>query len=129
LDRLFQSNESHEVQRYRDIAVNTENEFNIDPNDWFSDATARIDQLTSTKQALLTEIALYAQGKISSRLFDIIAESLVLILMLAIAYVEFSTIRLRASQSFEINRFMKKMDSEKDLTDSVTIFPNMNLVE
>jgi methyl-accepting chemotaxis protein len=121
LDQFVQSNESREVRRYRDIAANTENEFNVEPNDWFSAATARIDKLKATEQTLLTETTLYAQDKVGSRLFVIIAESLVLILMLAVAYAVFSTIKLRASQSFEINRFMKKVDSEKDLTDSVKI--------
>jgi methyl-accepting chemotaxis protein len=121
LDRFVQSNENREVQRYRNITENTESEFNVDPNDWFKAATARIDKLKTTEQTLLNETVLYAQEKVSSRFRVIIFESLLLILMLALAYAVFSTIRLRASQSFEINRFMKNVDSEKDLTDTVEI--------
>jgi methyl-accepting chemotaxis protein len=121
LDRFVQSKESRDVQRYRDIAKNMENEFNVEPNDWFSAATARIDMLKFTEQTLLNEIILYAQDNVSSRLRVIILESLVLILILAITYAVFSTIRLRSSQSFEINRFMKNVDSDKDLTDTVEI--------
>jgi methyl-accepting chemotaxis protein len=121
LDRFVQSKESRDVQRYRDIAKNMENEFNVEPNDWFSAATARIDMLKFTEQTLLNEIILYAQDNVSSRLRVIILESLVLILILAITYAVFSTIRLRSSQSFEINRFMKNVDSDKDLTDTVEL--------
>jgi methyl-accepting chemotaxis protein len=121
LDLFVQSKESLAVQRYRDSAENTENEFNVEANDWFSAATARIDKLKSTEQTLLDETVLYAQNNVSSKLRIIILESIVLILMLAIAYAVFSTIKLRSSQSFEINRFMKNVDSEKDLTDTVEI--------
>jgi methyl-accepting chemotaxis protein len=121
LDLFVRSKESLDVQRYRYIAENTENEFNVKANDWFSAATARIDKLKSTEQTLLDETVLYAQENVSSKLRLIIFESIVLILMLAIAYAVFSTIKLRSSQSFEINRFMKNVDSEKDLTDTVEI--------
>jgi methyl-accepting chemotaxis protein len=121
LDLFVRSKESLDVQRFRDIAENTENEFNVEANDWFSAATARIDKLKSTEQTLLDETVLYAQENVSSKLRIIILESIVLILMLAIAYAVFSTIKLRSSQSFEINRFMKNVDSEKDLTDTVEI--------
>ena len=121
LDRFVQSNENREVQRYRVIAENSESDFNVEPNDWFKAATARIDKLKTTEQTLLNETVLYAQEKVSSRFRVIIFESLLLILMLALAYAVFSTIRLRSSQSFEINRFMTKVDSEKDLTDTVEI--------
>jgi len=126
LDRFVQSNENREVQRYRNITENTESEFNVDPNDWFKAATARIDKLKTTEQTLLNETVLYAQDKVSSRSRVIILESLLLILMLALAYAVFSTIRLRSSQSFEINRFMTKVDSEKDLTDMVEIITELN---
>lgn len=121
LDLFVRSKESLDVQRYRDITENTENEFNVEANDWFNAATARIDKLKSTEQALLDETVLYAQENVSSKLRIIVLESIVLILMLAIAYAVFSTIKLRSSQSFEINRFMKNVDSEKDLTDTVEI--------
>ena len=121
LDRFVQSNENREVQRYRVIAENSESDFNVEPNDWFKAATARIDKLKTTEQTLLNETVLYAQDNVSSRFRVIIFESLLLILILALTYAVFSTIRLRSSQSFEINRFMTKVDSEKDLTDTVEI--------
>lgn len=127
LNRFVESKESREVERYRDIAKNNMNGFNVEPNDWFRAATARINKLKLTEQTLLDEATLYAQDKVSTRLFVIVFESLVLILMLAVAYAVFSTIRLRALQSFEINRFMKKVDSEKDLTDKLEIITDDEL--
>jgi methyl-accepting chemotaxis protein len=121
LDQFVQSKENREVQRYRDIAENTDNGFNVEAKDWFSAATARINKLKSTEQTLLNETVLYAEENVSSKFRVIILESIVLILMVAIAYAVFSTIKLRSSQSFEINRFMNKVDSEKDLTDTVKI--------
>jgi len=121
LDQFVQSKESREVKRYRGIAENSENGFNVEADDWFSAATARINKLKITEQILLEETTLYSQKMVSSRRNVIVFESIILILMLAVAYAVFSTIRLRATQSFEIDRFMKKVDSEKDLTDSVEI--------
>jgi methyl-accepting chemotaxis protein len=121
LNRFVESKESRDVQGYRDIAKNNMNGFNVEPNDWFKAATARIDKLKITEQTLLDEANLYAQGNVSNRLFVIVFESLVLILMLAVAYAVFSTVRLRALQSFEINRFMNKVNLEKDLTDKVEL--------
>jgi methyl-accepting chemotaxis protein len=127
LNRFVESKESREVQRYRDIAKNNMNGFNVQPNDWFKAATARIDKLKVTEQTLLDKANLYAQGNVSTRLFVIVFESLVLILMLAVAYAVFSTIRLRSLQSFEINRFMKKVNLEKDLTDKVELITDDEL--
>jgi methyl-accepting chemotaxis protein len=127
LNRFVESKESREVQRYRDIAKNNMNGFNVQPNDWFKAATARIDKLKVTEQTLLDKANLYAQGNVSTRLFVIVFESLVLILMLAVAYAVFSTIRLRSLQSFEINRFMKKVKLEKDLTDKVELITDDEL--
>jgi methyl-accepting chemotaxis protein len=121
LEQFVQSDESREVRRFRDIAESSENGFNIEANDWFSAATARIDKLKDTEQALIKETTLYADAEVSSARIVIIFESIVLILMIAVGYAVFSTIRLRTSQSYEINRFMKKVNVEKDLTDSVKI--------
>jgi methyl-accepting chemotaxis protein len=121
LDGFVRSKESLDVQRYRDIAEDTDKDFNVKANDWFSAATARINKLKSTEQTLMDKTILYAEDNVSSKFRSIIFELIVLILMLAIAYAVFSTIKLRSSQSFEINRFMKNVDSEKDLTDAVEI--------
>lgn len=127
LDEFVKSSESREVQRFRDIAQNSENGFNVEAIDWFSAATKRIDKLKNTEQTLLDETIVYANNKVSSALFVIIFESIILILMLAVAYAVFSTIRLRSTQSREIERLMKKVDAEKDLTDSVKIITDDEL--
>jgi methyl-accepting chemotaxis protein len=121
LDQFLQSKESREVNRYRDIAENSEDGFNVEASDWFSAATARINKLKTTEQILVTETTLYAEAQVSSTRTVIIFESIILILMIAVAYAVFSTISLRSKQSFEIDRFMNKMHTEKDLTDSVTV--------
>lgn len=121
VDQFVQSKESREIMRYRDIAKNSQKDFGVDPQTWFDAATARINKLKATEQSLLDEITVYAQDKVSSRRFVIIFVSIVLILMIAVAYAVFATIRLRARQSQEINRLMQKVDTEKDLTDSAQI--------
>jgi methyl-accepting chemotaxis protein len=121
LDQFNQSEESREVNRYREIAENSEDEFNIEASDWFSAATARINKLKTAEKILVDQTTLYAEGEVSSKRTVIILEAIILILMIAVAYAVFSTIRLRTQQSFEIDRYMKKIDTEKDLTDSVAI--------
>jgi hypothetical protein len=44
------------------------------------------------------------------------------ILITALAYEVFSTIKIRTSQSFEIGRSTNKVDVDEDLTDTVKIF-------
>jgi methyl-accepting chemotaxis protein len=121
LDKFAQSAESREVNRYRNIAEKNDSGFNVEADDWFSAATARINKLKTTEQILLQETMQFSQKMVSSRRYVIMFEFTILILMIAVAYAVFSTIRLRTLQSFEINRFMKKIDAEKDLTDSVEI--------
>jgi methyl-accepting chemotaxis protein len=121
LDKFAQSAESREVNRYRNIAEKNDSGFNVEADDWFSAATARINKLKTTEQILLQETMRFSQKMVSSRRYVIMFEFMILILMIAAAYAVFSTIRLRTLQSFEINRFMKKIDAEKDLTDSVEI--------
>jgi methyl-accepting chemotaxis protein len=121
LDKFAQSAESREVNRYRNIPQKNDSGFNVEADDWFSAATARINKLKTTEQILLQETMQFSQKMVSSRRYVIMFEFMILILMIAAAYAVFSTIRLRTLQSFEINRFMKKIDAEKDLTDSVEI--------
>jgi methyl-accepting chemotaxis protein len=121
LDEFIQSNESREVQRYRDIAENSTNGFKVEAVDWFRAATARIDKFKKAEQMLLEEVTIYAEEKVRTTRFVIMFESTLLVLMILVAYAVFATIRLRSLQSYEINRFMKKMNTEKDLTDSVEI--------
>jgi methyl-accepting chemotaxis protein len=121
LDEFIQSNESREVQRYRDIAENSTNGFKVEAVDWFRAATARIDKFKKAEQMLLEEVTIYTEEKVRTTRFVIMFESTLLVLMILVAYAVFTTIRLRSIQSYEINRFMKKMNTEKDLTDSVEI--------
>ncbi|UCX04798.1 methyl-accepting chemotaxis protein [Shewanella glacialimarina] len=120
LDDFVESTENREVLRFREIAEKNSG-FNVDASSWFAAATLRIDALKVVEQKLLDEIYQYATDKVNSRLVVILVESAVLILMLVLAYAVYSTLKLRALQSYEINRFMKKIDTEKDLTDSVEI--------
>jgi methyl-accepting chemotaxis protein len=121
LDQFVQSNESLEVKRYRKLAQSSDKGFNVEASDWFTAATKRIDKFKTTEQALLDEITTYSIEKVSFTRFVIIFESIILALMLAVAYAVFSTIRLRSMQSYEIDRFMKNVNAEKDLTDKVEI--------
>ncbi|AEP31035.1 methyl-accepting chemotaxis protein [Brumicola nitratireducens] len=121
LDEFVQSTESRDVERFRDTLKFTQNGFNIDAAEWFAAATARINKLKVTEEKLLNEMRQYAQEKVETRFIVIVLESILLVLMLVLAYGVFSTIQLRAAQSHEINRFMKTVDTEKDLTDSIEV--------
>jgi methyl-accepting chemotaxis protein len=121
LDQFIQSKENLEVKRYRQTVVNSDEGFTVKASDWFTAATLRINKLKVTEQIQLEEMMQYAKKKVSSRMVVIIINVLILILIIAIAYAVYSTIKLRESQSLEINRFMIKVDAEKDLTDLVEI--------
>jgi methyl-accepting chemotaxis protein len=121
LDQFIQSKESREVNRFKEIAESSEDGFNVAASDWFSAATARINKLKTTEQILVTDTTLYAEAQVSSKRTVIIFESFLLVLMIAVAYAVFNTIRHRSKQSLEIDRFMKKMNTEKDLTDTAAV--------
>jgi methyl-accepting chemotaxis protein len=127
LDDFTQSKENKQVQSFRDALDEQQNDFNLEASEWFDVATKRIDILKQTEEILLDEIEAHAEYEESIKLFRIIAEIILLILMSLIAFAVYKTIQLRSSQSLEINRFMKAVDSEKDLTDSVNVITNDEL--
>lgn len=121
IDRFVNAKASKDVDRYRDIARNSQNNFNVDAKEWFEVATKRLNNLRNSEQVLLEEIATYSQSKMNSERLFIITELIILILMILVTYAVFSTIKLRASQSQEINRVMNKVNKTKDLTDSIEV--------
>ncbi|MEO9944705.1 methyl-accepting chemotaxis protein [Paraglaciecola sp.] len=121
IDTFVNAKASKDVDRYRDIARNSQNNFNVDAKEWFEVATKRLNNLRNSEQVLLEEIAIYSQSKMNSERLFIITELTILILMILVTYAVFSTIKLRASQSQEINRVMNKVNKTKDLTDSIDV--------
>jgi methyl-accepting chemotaxis protein len=122
LDQFNQSQETRKVEQFRDLAKNSDNGLNVDANAWFSAATARINKLKSTEDALLDEVMLYSSEMVNSRRMIILFQLVLFLLVLTLGYGVFSTINLRARQSNEINRVMRKVDGEKDFTDPVEVF-------
>ncbi len=121
LRAFIESAESREVRRFREIAKNSEGEFEVKAEDWFAASTARINKLKSTEQTLVDQIIVYAESKVSSRWFVMIFESFILVLALVVAYLVYTTIRLRAAQAAEINRVMHAVDDDKNLTEQAEI--------
>ncbi|MEP1870654.1 MAG: nitrate- and nitrite sensing domain-containing protein, partial [Paraglaciecola sp.] len=121
IDTFVNAKASKDVEHYRDIARNSQNNFNVDAKEWFEVATKRLNNLRNSEQVLLEEIAIYSQSKMNSERLFIITELIILILMILVTYAVFSTIKLRASQSQEINRVMNKVNKTKDLTDSIDV--------
>lgn len=121
LSAFVNSSESKEVERYRNIASNREEEFGVKAEDWFTASTARINELKSTEQTLLDQIIVYADDKVLGRWVVMIFESFILVLALVVAYLVYSTIRLRAAQAAEINRVMHAVDDDKNLTEQAEI--------
>ncbi|MDT0593321.1 methyl-accepting chemotaxis protein [Glaciecola petra] len=119
--QFLTSKESREVEKFRDIAANSDGAFGVDANSWFSAATERINKLKITERVLLDSTIDYAEDKVITRRLVIIFEVILLVVLIAITYASFGTIRLRAQQSREIERYMSKVNSENDLTDSVAI--------
>lgn len=127
LNTFINSNETREVERFRQIAENSEGSFGVSPETWFAAATARINKLKNTEQSLINHIVEYANDKVTTRRIVIIFELLVLILTMAVAYAVFTTIKMRAAQSEEINRVMHAMDKDKDLTRQIEIITQDDL--
>lgn len=121
LRAFIESEEFREVRRFREIAKNSEGEFGVKSEDWFAASTARINKLKSTEQTLVDQIIDYAEGKVSSRWFVMIFESFILVLALVVAYLVYTTIKLRAAQAAEINRVMHAVDDDKNLTEQAEI--------
>ncbi len=127
LDDFMQSPETKEVERLRALAKQIGGPQSVSPELWFAAATKRLDKLKQAEEILFAEIEGYAANKLASRRWTIGFELFTLIAMVVIAYLVFSTIRLRAAQSKEIQRVMEKVNSKKDLTDQVKIITHDEL--
>lgn len=121
LDAFVNSAESNEVERYRQIAQNSEGGFGVNAEEWFTAATKRINKLKETEQILLDQIYEYASDKVAVRQFAIFFELFVLTLALIVAYLVYTTIRMRATQAAEISRVMHAVDDDKNLTEKAVI--------
>lgn len=127
LQSFINSRESTAVNRFRDIASNSENGFDVTAEQWFGAATARINKLKVTEQTLLDQILSYSESKASSARLVLILEVLMLFLVFGIAYNVFSTIRIRAAQSAEINRVMLAVDQNNNLTETAEVISQDDL--
>lgn len=121
LDGFSGSAENNEVKKFRSIATRTQSQFNVDPNDWFNAATLRINKLKNAEQNLLDEMVIYGDQKVLSAISFIMFDIVICIAVVLLAVGIYSTVQLRATQSHGINRFMRKVDSDKDLTGEIKI--------
>lgn len=127
LQSFLNSAESKTVKRFRDVASSSEDGFDVSAEQWFSAATARINKLKETEQTLLDQILSYSKSKASSARLILVLEIIMLFFVLGIAYNVFSTIRIRAAQSAEINRVMQAVDQNNDLTETAEVISQDDL--
>lgn len=116
INRQLTSKEQRAVEAYRQRANNSTGELVDSPTEWFAAATARINLLKATEDALIEQIVANATSNASSARNLIIVELLVLIAAVTITYLLSSTIDIRRRQAQEIDRVMHLISDEKDLT-------------
>lgn len=121
LTGFLSSPEQKSVVEYREIAETSQGSMGQSSEAWFDAATKRTNKLRSTEQTLLTQTLEFAGSIISTNLTIIALEIGLLIFVLIIAYLVYTTVLMRASQAAEIKRVMVAVDEEKDLTQVAVI--------
>lgn len=129
LTAFMSSPEQKEVEKYRQIATDAEGPLGQSAEQWFAASTARINKLKQTEETLLTQIITFAQQSHSWTLVIVALEIVLLVIVLAVAYLVYSTIRIRARQAADIKRVMTAVDQDKDLTQTVQIISQDELGE
>lgn len=127
LGSFLDSAETKAVERFRNIASESEDGFEVTAEQWFSAATERINKLKITEQTLLEQILSYSENKAASASTLLILEIIMLLFVLAIAYNVYGTIKMRSKQSAEINRVMRAVDENRDLTEVARVISNDDL--
>jgi methyl-accepting chemotaxis protein len=120
MNKLLTSNEQRTVESFRERANNAQGQLTDSATDWFAAATARINQLKMTEEALIEQINQNASSNASSARNLIIIEIIILIIAIAVTYILSSTINIRRQQAEEISRVMQEVSNNRDLTQTIS---------
>lgn len=118
---FFTSTLSHssvkEVEKLRAIAKSTSNDFSVDAEYWFTQATQRIGQLKKIENKLGQSLLVLAETKYSSAfnamLLSIITTTILIFLSLLISYF---TIKELSERVTDLTTVMAKVRDDNDLT-------------
>ena len=106
-----------QVSDLREIAKNKTEQFNIDSEYWFSQATARIGQLKKSEEHFSTELLTLAQqtkdSAFNALVFNVVFS---LTLVLCAAVISFYTIRELSARVMDLTSVMAKVRDGNDLT-------------
>lgn len=115
LSRFMNSSAEKKVESYRTIARNNQ-QFNVNPKEWFDAATARINDLKSTEEQLISSILTQAAVNAHAAIFSISVQVMMMLVAIVFTYFLWRVVKIRGLQSREIKRVMDEVVAHHDLT-------------
>jgi methyl-accepting chemotaxis protein len=119
INKLLNSKEQRTVEAFRERANNAQGELTDSATDWFAAATARINQIKITEEALIEQIRQSASTNANAARNLIIVEVIILIIAISVTYLLYSPINIRRLQAEEISRVMQQVSNNHDLTQTI----------
>lgn len=126
-DSALDSSAVQQVAQYRQTLASRNSDFDLDAEQWFATATARIDALKDAEEQALTLVDTTALAIQQAAVRVLIAEIIVLLLGLAITYALYVSIRLRQQQSTNIAHGISVAINERNMRHNIEVIGNDDL--
>jgi methyl-accepting chemotaxis protein len=122
LTQFESSNETREVNRFRDLARRSQDSApNADASGWFAAATARIEKVKKMETDLLNQIEQASLAKKSSNTLLAFFEILLMGIVLFLAAFIFSSMKKRQQQALFIMDSVRGLEVDHDLSQSIPV--------
>lgn len=126
LDELS-SKEEKAVERFRQLVAKKDQYYGINPTDWFSVATDRINLLKGIQDEIIGHILKNTRSLYDNSIMVIALEVLVLIIAVVITFLIHMTIGLIQRQSTEIEESVSRYIEQRDLSNPIVKFSDDSL--
>lgn len=129
LDKSISSEVMKAVDMYRDRLLEVESGFELNPQQWFSASTERIDLLKKTEENGLLLIINTAETVQAKAIWVLVTEVVVLIIGFFLTLALFIAMRMRAIQSRLIAEGITIATDQRDLSDVIEVMSSDELGE
>ncbi|GEA09688.1 methyl-accepting chemotaxis protein [Alteromonas sp. KUL49] len=124
IDSFFSSSEHKAVLEYRALLDNKRSGFGVNPEEWFSASTKRINVLKKTQDDLLNYVIGQSDAAVASSYSMLLMYAVILSLSVGLSYALFATLNLTKLQSEEIARVTDDIVNKKDVSARVARISN-----
>lgn len=117
IESFSKGNAEQKINTYRSKVTDFRGEaFSTSADEWFSEATKRIEGLTELRNRLFDQLLVHADEESSAALGVVVLDLILLLLTFAIALASFLVLNLRKKQSSELQYKLKSISNKLDLS-------------